>query len=115
MDSRLLSVRWREHLGAEVHLERVSLKYEGLAPWEIWLSEAQERMVIAVPPENIDALMKICESEFVEATVLGTFTDTHRLQVFYEGARVADLEMEFLHNGTPETRETGGLAAAKAP
>ena len=42
-----------EPVGAEVHLERVSLKYEGLAPWEIWLSEAQERMVIAVPPENI--------------------------------------------------------------
>ena len=91
-----------EHVGAEVHLERVSLKYEGLAPWEIWLSEAQERMVIAVPPENIDELMEICEAEFVEATVLGTFTDTHRLQVFYEGARVADLEMEFLHNGLPK-------------
>ena len=91
-----------EHVGAEVHLERVSLKYEGLAPWEIWLSEAQERMVIAVPPENIDELMEICEAEVVEATVLGTFTDTHRLQVFYEGAIVADLEMEFLHNGLPK-------------
>ena len=91
-----------EHLGAEVHLERVSLKYEGLAPWEIWLSEAQERMVIAVPPENLPELVAICEAEFVEATVLGTFTDTHRLQVFYEGAIVADLEMEFLHNGLPK-------------
>ncbi len=91
-----------EHLGAEVHLERVSLKYEGLAPWEIWLSEAQERMVIAVPPENLSELVAICEAEFVEATVLGTFTDTHRLQVFYEGAIVADLEMEFLHNGLPK-------------
>ena len=91
-----------EHIGAEVHLERVSLKYEGLAPWEIWLSEAQERMVIAVPPENLDELIEICEAEFVEATVLGTFTDTHRLQVFYEGAIVADLEMEFLHNGLPQ-------------
>ena len=91
-----------EHIGAEVHLERVSLKYEGLAPWEIWLSEAQERMVIAVPPENLDALVEICEAELVEATVLGTFTDTHRLHVFYEGAIVADLEMEFLHNGLPQ-------------
>ena len=91
-----------EHIGAEVHLERVSLKYEGLAPWEIWLSEAQERMVIAVPPENLDALIEICEAEFVEATVLGSFTDTHRLQVFYEGRIVADLEMEFLHNGLPQ-------------
>ena len=90
-----------EDIGAEVHLERVSLKYEGLAPWEIWLSEAQERMVIAVPPKNLDELMEICEAEVVEATVLGTFTDTHRLQVFYEGTVVADLEMEFLHNGLP--------------
>ena len=91
-----------EAIGAEVHLERVSLKYEGLAPWEIWLSEAQERMVIAVPPENLPELIEICEAEFVEATVLGTFTDTHRLQVFYEGAIVADLEMEFLHHGLPK-------------
>ena len=91
-----------EHIGAEVHLERVSLKYEGLDPWEIWLSEAQERMVIAVPPENLDELIEICEAELVEATVLGAFTDTHRLQVYYAGRVVADLEMEFLHNGLPQ-------------
>ncbi len=91
-----------EDTGAEVHLERVPLKYEGLEPWEIWLSEAQERMVIAVPPENLQELMEICEAEMVEATVLGSFTDTHRLQVFYEGAVVADLDMEFLHKGLPQ-------------
>ena len=91
-----------EDTGAEVHLERVPLKYEGLAPWEIWLSEAQERMVIAVPPENLEELMEICDAEMVEATVLGSFTDTHKLQVFYEGAVVADLDMEFLHKGLPQ-------------
>ena len=91
-----------EQTGAEVHLERVSLKYEGLAPWEIWLSEAQERMVIAVPPENLAELIDICTAEVVEATVLGCFTDTHKLQVFYEGAVAADLDMEFLHNGLPQ-------------
>jgi phosphoribosylformylglycinamidine synthase len=91
-----------EDIGAEVHLERVPLKYEGLAPWEIWLSEAQERMVIAVPPDNLEELMEICEAEMVEATVLGSFTDTHKLQVFYEGAVVADLDMEFLHKGLPQ-------------
>ena len=91
-----------EEIGAEVHLERVSLKYEGLAPWEIWLSEAQERMVVAVPPQNIDELIAICEAEMVEATVLGTFTATHKLQVFYEGELVGDLDMEFLHNGLPQ-------------
>ncbi len=91
-----------EDTGAEVHLERVPLKYEGLAPWEIWLSEAQERMVIAVPPDNLDRLQEICDAEMVEATVLGSFTDSHRLQVLYEGETVADLDMDFLHKGLPQ-------------
>ncbi len=87
--------------GAEVHLENIPLKYKALEPWEIWLSEAQERMVIAAPPENMEELRAICEAESVEATVLGTFTDTHRLRVFYRGKVVADLDMDFLHNGLP--------------
>ena len=91
-----------EETGAEVHLERVPLKYEGLAPWEIWLSEAQERMVIAVPPKNLQELMEICDAEMVEATVLGSFTDSHRLQVFYDGEIVGDLDMAFLHKGLPQ-------------
>lgn len=91
-----------EDTGAEVHLERVPLKYEGLAPWEIWLSEAQERMVLAVPPENIDRLQSICDAEMVEATVLGSFTDSQRLQVFCVGEIVADLDMKFLHKGLPQ-------------
>lgn len=91
-----------EGTGAEVHLERIPLKYDGLAPWEIWLSEAQERMVIALPPENLEELMEICESEMVEATVLGSFTDSHRLEVFYKGDIVADLDMTFLHKGLPQ-------------
>ena len=90
-----------QEIGAEVHLENIPLKYTALDPWEIWLSEAQERMVIAVPPENREELMAICEAESVEATVLGTFTDTHRLRVFYRGEIVADLDMAFLHNGLP--------------
>ena len=88
-------------IGAEVHLENVPLKYEGLDPWEIWLSEAQERMVIAVPPEHLEALLKICEAESVEATVLGKFTDTHQLRVYYAGELAAELDMEFLHDGLP--------------
>ncbi|RKU07763.1 phosphoribosylformylglycinamidine synthase subunit PurL [Candidatus Poribacteria bacterium] len=90
-----------QEIGADVHLENIPLKYTALDPWEIWLSEAQERMVIAVPPENREELMAICEAESVEATVLGTFTDTHRLRVFYRGEIVADLDMDFLHNGLP--------------
>ncbi len=95
-----------QHTGAEVHLERVSLKYDGLAPWEIWLSEAQERMVVAVPPNNLADLIDVCEAEGVEATALGTFTDTQKLQVFYEGALVADMDMAFLHEGLPQPVKT---------
>jgi len=87
--------------GAEVYLDDVSLKYEGLAPWEIWLSEAQERMVISVPLHNLDPFLEICQAESVEATVLGKFTDTKQLQIHYDSQIVADLSMDFLHHGIP--------------
>ena len=87
--------------GAEVYLDDVSLKYEGLAPWEIWLSEAQERMVISVPLHNLDPFLEICQAESVEATVLGKFTDTTQLQIHYDSQIVADLSMDFLHHGIP--------------
>lgn len=87
--------------GAAVHLERVPLKYEGLAYWEIWVSEAQERMVLAVPPERARELEALARSEDVECTDLGEFTDSGRLVLFYDGNRVADLSLEFLHRGRP--------------
>jgi phosphoribosylformylglycinamidine synthase II len=90
-----------EHLGAEVHLDRVPLKYDGLSYAEIWISEAQERMVLAVEPEKVDELLALFASENVEATVIGDFTGTGRLRLFYEGTQVADLDMKFLHNGVP--------------
>jgi phosphoribosylformylglycinamidine synthase len=88
-------------LGAEVDLERAPLKYEGLSYTEIWISEAQERMVLAVPPENWDAFRALCALEHVEATVLGRFIATGRLTLRYEGTIVGDLAMEFLHEGRP--------------
>ena len=91
-----------EEHGALVDLEKVPLKYEGLSYTEIWISEAQERMVIIVPPENERKIMKIFSEENVEATIIGTVTDTHRLQLRYQGNEVADLEMEFLHHGVPQ-------------
>lgn len=87
--------------GAEVWLEKAPLKYAGLTYTEIWISEAQERMVLAVPPDNWEAFHALCESEGVEATVIGTFTDTHRLVLKYDGERVGELSMEFLHDGRP--------------
>ncbi|MDQ6659970.1 MAG: AIR synthase-related protein, partial [Chloroflexota bacterium] len=90
-----------EETGAYIELEKAPLKYQGLAPWEIWLSEAQERMVLAVPPEHIDELLDLCELEEVEASVIGTFTDDQKLTVTYDSQTVAHIDMEFLHNGRP--------------
>ena len=73
-------------LGADVELARVPLKYDGLRPWEIWLSEAQERMVLAVPPAQLaGAAGDLCRGEGVEATAIGHFTGDGRLRVRYDG------------------------------
>jgi phosphoribosylformylglycinamidine synthase II len=90
-----------EKIGAEVNLDRAPLKYAGLSYTEIWISEAQERMVLAVPEESWPELEKLCRSENVEATAIGKFVPTGRLQLYYAGERVADLAMEFLHKGRP--------------
>ncbi len=90
-----------EKIGAEVNLDRAPLKYAGLSYTEIWISEAQERMVLAVPEESWPELDKLCRSENVEATAIGRFVPTGRLQLSYAGNRVADLAMEFLHKGRP--------------
>jgi phosphoribosylformylglycinamidine synthase len=88
--------------GAELYLERAPLKYAGLAPWEIFLSEAQERMTLAVPPEDLDAFMALAARREVEATSLGQFTDSGRLECFYDGKIIGSLRMEFLHDGVPK-------------
>ncbi len=90
-----------EETGAEVDLEKVPLKYQGLTYSEIWISEAQERMVLSVSPKNINRLMEIFEKENVEATVIGKFTNTKKLILKYNGQKVGDLNMEFLHHGLP--------------
>lgn len=90
-----------EKIGAEVHLDRAPLKYEGLSYTEIWISEAQERMVLAVPENRWPELESLCRSENVEATVIGRFVPSGRLQLDYQEHRVADLDMHFLHKGRP--------------
>jgi phosphoribosylformylglycinamidine synthase II len=96
-----------EEVGADVVLDHVPLKYAGLRYDEIWISEAQERMVLAVPPENEAALMTIMQSEEVEATIIGTFgcqdpaTGRPRLVVSYRDRVVGELDMHFLHDGLP--------------
>ena len=101
-----------EELGAEVDLDKVPLKYAGLSYTEIWISEAQERMVLAVPPENLDAVLKIFAGENVEATVIGRFTNDKKLHLRYNGQQVGELDMDFLHDGLPKYRRAGRLEAA---
>ena len=90
-----------EETGAEVWLDKCPLKYTGLSYTEIWISEAQERMVLAVPEANVDEFSKLCSSEEVEAAVIGQFTDSKRLVLKYDENEVADLTMAFLHDGRP--------------
>ncbi len=90
-----------EELGAVVDLEKVPLKYEGLSYSEIWISEAQERMVLSVPQENIEEIREVFQMEDVEATFIGEFTGDKRLRLRYKGEDVADIEMDFLHDGLP--------------
>ncbi|MFH1998570.1 MAG: phosphoribosylformylglycinamidine synthase subunit PurS, partial [Planctomycetota bacterium] len=87
--------------GCDMDLEKAPLKYEGLAPWEILLSEAQERMTLAVPPDCLDALLDLAEARDVEVTVLGTFTESGKFHVRYGDREVTYLDMEFMHEGCP--------------
>jgi len=89
-------------LGAEVDLERAPLKYAGLNYTEIWISEAQERMVVAVKPEKLAAIQKIFAGENVESTVVGRFTNDKKLKLRYNGQQVGELDMDFLHDGVPK-------------
>lgn len=88
--------------GALLDLSKAPLKYAGLAPWEILLSEAQERMTLAVAPERVEAFLDLARRREVEATVLGEFTDSGYLHVTYGDETVAHLSMEFLHEGAPD-------------
>ncbi len=97
-------------LGVRVHLERVSLKYPGLEPWEIWLSEAQERMVLAVPTVHVELLRRICARFGCEMSDVGEFTGDQMLRVFYGDQRVCELEMSFLHGGLPMQRRRAVIA-----
>ncbi|MDP7636454.1 MAG: phosphoribosylformylglycinamidine synthase subunit PurL, partial [Phycisphaerae bacterium] len=105
-----------EHLGAEVHLDRVPLKYAGLTYCEIWISEAQERMVLAVPQKNVERILKVFADEDVEATVIGHFgTGDKALRLFYRDRLVGELDMDFLHNGLPRPTKDAVYEKADRP
>ncbi|MFA6433810.1 MAG: phosphoribosylformylglycinamidine synthase subunit PurL [Elusimicrobiales bacterium] len=87
--------------GAHVRLENAGLKDTRIEPWEIWVSESQERMILAVPPEKLPALEDLLNSENCEYCVLGEFTSDGRLLVTFNNEAVVDLSMDFLHEGVP--------------
>ena len=88
--------------GCEVWLEKVPLKYSGLDQWEIWVSESQERMTVAVRPEDVDRFMTLSEKHAVESTVIGKYTDSGKLQLTYEGNPCAYVDMDLLQSGFPQ-------------
>ena len=88
--------------GAEVWLDQVQLKYPGLAPWEIWISESQERMLVAIPPERAADFEQLLARYQVSTQRLGRFTDDGYLRLHYQGAEIGCLAMDFLHHGAPQ-------------
>ncbi len=91
----------KESGGFKVELEKVPLKYPGLSPWQIWISESQERMTLSIPPKNWNRFNELMSRRGVEATVIGQFTDSGQCVVTYNGETIMDMAMEFLHEGLP--------------
>ena len=87
--------------GVSIDLDKCPLKYQGLAAWEILVSESQERMSLAVAPDSIDAFLRLARLRDVEAAVVGKFTDTGLVEVFAQGKLVGMLRLDFLHGGLP--------------
>jgi len=95
----------RSNCGIYIELEKVPLKYPGMAPWETYISESQERMLLSVPEKNLQRVLDIFESEDVKATPIGKFTDDGILRVNYFGQRVAELDLDFMFQ-PPKVRRT---------
>ncbi len=105
----------RESGGAELYLDKAPLKYAGLDPWEILISESQERMTLAVPEEHLEEFLELAKKMDVEATVLGRFTNTGKFHVIYDGKTVLYLDLEFLHNGVPKKEMVAKWTPPKHP
>ncbi|MCD4762960.1 MAG: phosphoribosylformylglycinamidine synthase subunit PurS, partial [Desulfobacterales bacterium] len=88
--------------GCDIQLEKVPLKYEGLDQWEIWISESQERMTVAVRPEDLKRFLELSKKHAVESTVIGTFTDTGKLHISYNNKTCAYIDLDLLSSGFPQ-------------
>ncbi len=101
--------------GCEIYLEKCPLKYSGLKPWEILLSESQERMTLAVPPGNMEKLRELAKKHDVEITAVGKFTNSKKFHVMYGEKTVAYLDMDFLHEGVPQMKLTASYKRLMFP
>jgi len=88
--------------GARVELDKVPLKYEGLDLWEIWVSESQERMTVAVKPEHLSRFMQLSRKHAVESTVIGQYTDNGILHLTYQGQTCGYVHLDFLEAAFPQ-------------
>ncbi|MEJ2657311.1 MAG: AIR synthase-related protein [Desulfobacterales bacterium] len=88
--------------GCEIQLEKVPLKYEGLDQWEIWISESQERMTVAVRPEDLERFLALSKMHAVESTVIGRYTDSGKLYITYNGSACAYIDMDLTTSGFPQ-------------
>lgn len=91
-----------EKLGVKVDIKNAPVKYQGLTPWEIWVSESQERMIVVIDPKNLEKFQKICLLNNVEYARLGYFDGSKKLQVTFGDKIVCELDMKFLHHGLPQ-------------
>ena len=90
-----------QEIGVEVDLSAVPLKYSGLRPWEVWLSESQERMVLAVSSGKLDQLWEVCDDRGVEMTVIGRFSNDEKLRIHHGANKIGEMAMAFLYGGMP--------------
>lgn len=104
LSSAIGEMAHRFHLGASVELDKVPLKHPDMAPWEIYISESQERMLLVIPKNNLQEVLEIFANEEVEATPIGRFTDTEILQINFHGHKVAELDVPFLFKPPKTTR-----------
>jgi phosphoribosylformylglycinamidine synthase II len=98
LSSALGETAKRFSCGATVELDEIPLKHEGVVPWEVYVSESQERMLLTIPPENLQKTLEVFEKEEVTATVIGKLTKDPRLRLYHKNVIVADLDMGFLFN-----------------
>jgi phosphoribosylformylglycinamidine synthase len=96
LSSAIGELAHKAHCGAHVELDKVPLRHSGITPWEIYISESQERMLLSVPKENLHKVLEIFEDEDVEATAIGFFTDDGMLKINHKGEEVAEIEIDFL-------------------